>query len=159
MRPSHKGILVPGMAPDSGSVRVTPALTVPLAELEFRATTGGGPGGQHVNRSATRVALRWNIAGSPSLSDDQRVLLLDRLAHRLDRHGRLRLVSGARRSQTMNRDDVLKRFVNVVASALSVRKPRRATKPTKAAIERRLEEKRRRGEQKRRRRPVDPGDE
>jgi len=147
------------MGPDDRQLRVTPALTIPRAELMFRATTGGGPGGQHVNRSATRVELSWSVADSPSLSPAQRELLLSRLAHRLDKRGRLRLVSGARRSQMMNREDVIDRFVNVVGSALAVRPTRRPTKPSRGAIERRLEAKRRQSEQKRRRRPVDREDE
>lgn len=147
------------MPPEDRQLHLTPALSIPRAELEFRATTGGGPGGQHVNRSATRVELSWNVAESPSLSAEQRELLLGRLAHRLDKRGRLRLVSGTRRSQMMNRDDVVHRFVNVVGSALAVRPVRRPTKPSKAAVERRLTDKRRQSQQKRRRRSVDQEDE
>ncbi len=147
------------MVPDDRLLHVTPALAIPRAELVFRATTGGGPGGQHVNRSATRVELWWNVEDSPSLSPEQRDLLLSRLAHRIDKRGRLRLVSGTRRSQTMNRDDVIGRFVNVVGSALAVKPIRRPTRPSRAAVERRLETKRRQSEQKRRRQRVDREDE
>lgn len=134
-------------------VRINDALAIPLAELELRATRSGGPGGQHVNTSSTRVELVWDLAGSPSLDDDQRALLLERLASRLDSTGRLRLVAQEERSQLRNRQAALGRFVTIVRQGLVIPKRRKATRPTRASRERRLEEKRRRGETKRRRRP------
>ena len=140
---------------DDGIV-ITPELTIPRAELTFRATPGGGPGGQHVNRSATRVELWWNLRDSMSLNDAQRARLEERLAPRLDRQGRLRLVSGARRSLVRNREEAIARFARLLADALHEDPPRKKTRPSRAAREQRLTEKRRRGRRKQERRP--PGE-
>ena len=139
--------------PDMGFLEVSPALRVPLAELEFRASRSGGPGGQHVNTSSTRVEVTWDIAGSPALSEEQRQRLLVRLASRLDGTGRLRLVSSSTRSQLRNREDVTERLREVVAQALVVPKTRKRTRPPRAAKAARLESKRRRSATKRDRRP------
>ena len=126
---------------------------IPLAELRFRASRAGGPGGQHVNTSSTRVELSWDIAHSPSLNDEDRQRLLTRLATRIDSEGTLRLVASASRSQYRNRVDVTERLRELVSSALVIRKTRKKTRPTQASRERRLQEKQRRGELKRSRRP------
>jgi ribosome-associated protein len=139
--------------PDSAMLEVSPALRLPLAELEFRASRSGGPGGQHVNTSSTRVELWWDIAGSPALSEEQRQRLLARLASRLDGAGRLRVVSGASRSQLRNREAVTERLRELVAAALVVPKVRKRTRPSRAAKAARLEGKRRRSATKRDRRP------
>lgn len=148
-----------GTPRDAGSIEITPELRVPKSELHYRASRSGGPGGQHVNRAATRIELVWDIAGSPSLSEDVQRRLLERLARRLDSRGRLRLVSDARRSQAQNRDDATERFRRIVATALRVAPPRKPTRPTAASVARRKQEKRRRGRIKQERRPVDPSDE
>jgi ribosome-associated protein len=139
--------------PDMGFLDVSPDLRVPLAELEFRASRSGGPGGQHVNTSSTRVEVTWDVAGSPALSEEQRQRLLARLASRLDSTGRLRLVSSSTRSQLRNREDVTERLREVVAQALVVPKTRKRTRPPRAAKAARLESKRRRSATKRDRRP------
>lgn len=139
--------------PDLPFLDVSPELRVPFAELEFRASRSGGPGGQHVNTSSTRVELTWDVAGSPTLSEEQRRHLLARLATRLDGAGRLRVVSSATRSQLRNREDATERLREVVASALVVPKKRKRTRPTRAAKAARLESKRRRAATKRDRRP------
>jgi ribosome-associated protein len=140
--------------PDTPMLDISPALRIPAAELEYRASRSGGPGGQHVNTSSTRVELWWDVAGSPALTDEQRRHLLVRLASRLDGAGRLRLVSSGTRSQLRNREDVTERFRDIVARALVVPKPRKRTKPSRAAKAARLEGKRRRSATKRdRRRP------
>lgn len=133
---------------------INDALTIPRSELEFRASRAGGPGGQHVNRSSTRIELVWSVAGSPSLTDDQRERVMDRLASRLDSAGRLRLVAARRRSQLQNRDDAEARLVALVSDALRIRRPRRKTRVPRAAKERRLAEKRQRSDRKQGRRPV-----
>ena len=138
---------------EASHLDVSPELRLPLAELEFRATRSGGPGGQHVNTSSTRVEVWWDVAASPSLTEDQRARLLSRLATRLDGAGRLRLVSSGTRSQLRNRQDVTERLREVVASALAVPRPRRRTKPTRASKLARVEGKRRRSAVKRDRRP------
>jgi ribosome-associated protein len=140
--------------PDAAMLEISPTLRVPLAELEFRATRSGGPGGQHVNTSSTRVEVSWDVAGSPALSEEQRQRLLVRLASRLDTTGRLRLVSSTTRSQLRNREEVTERLRQLVAEGLVVPKVRKRTKPSRAAKAARLESKRRRAATKRdRRRP------
>jgi ribosome-associated protein len=137
------------MIDGDGLLEITPELRIPLRELTFRASPAGGPGGQHANRSATRIELWWDLVGSPTLTESQRGLLTQQLARRLDSGGRLRLVSGARRSQLQNREAAVKRFVSLVAAALQVAPPRRRTRPTRASVERRLQEKRQRAARKR----------
>jgi ribosome-associated protein len=133
-------------------LQITPAVSLPLSELEYRASRSGGPGGQHVNTSSTRIEVVWDIAASPSLDEAQRARLLTRLATRLDSTGRLRLVSSGSRSQLQNREEVTERLRAMVAAALAVPKPRKRTKPSRAAKARRLEAKRRRSDLKRTRR-------
>lgn len=133
------------------SLVISPDLRIPLSELQYRASRSGGPGGQHVNTSSTRVEISWDVAGSPSLSQEQRNRLLQQLATRLDTTGQLRLVSSGSRSQSRNKDDVTERLKSTVAAALVVRKKRRATKPSRAAKAARLEAKRKRAATKRQR--------
>jgi ribosome-associated protein len=137
---------------DGNVLEITPELLLPLSELEYQASRSGGPGGQHVNTSSTRIELWWDVAGSPTLSPEQRALLLQRLGSRLDSSGRLRLVSSGSRSQLRNREDVTERFQIVVAAALTPRKKRKPTRPSRAAKVARLEAKRRRATTKQRRR-------
>ena len=138
---------------DASHLVVSPALRLPLAELEYRASRSSGPGGQHVNTSSTRVEVWWDVAGSSALSEEQRARLLARLATRLDSAGRLRLVSGGSRSQLRNREEVTERLRDLVAAALRVPKVRKRTRPSRAAKAARLEAKRRRAATKRERRP------
>lgn len=139
-------------------LEIAPGVSIPPGELIYRASRAGGPGGQHVNRSATRVELVWDVAGSAALGPVERRRLLARLAHRLDSAGRLRLVSGGSRSQLRNREEVTERLRRLVAAALIPPKVRRPTRPTAASRARRLEEKRRRSARKRERRPPDRED-
>jgi ribosome-associated protein len=138
---------------DGAALVISPTLRVPLAELQFRATRSGGPGGQHVNTSSTRVEVTWDVAGSQALTTEQRHRLLISLASRLDSAGRLRLVSSVSRSQLRNREDVSERLRRIVAEGLRVPKVRKRTKPSRAAKTARLETKRRRSATKRDRRP------
>lgn len=140
---------------DDALLRINGRLVIPRAELRYAASRSGGPGGQHVNTSSTRIELWWDVAGSPALTEEQRRRLLDRLGSRLDGAGRLRVVSGVHRSQLRNRETVTERFREIVAEALVVPKIRRATTPGRAAREARLEQKRRRGALKRQRRRRD----
>ena len=135
---------------------VTDDLWVPRAELDFRASRSGGPGGQHVNTSSTRVELTWDVAGSPSLTEEQRARVLDKLANRIDGGGVLRLAASEHRSQHQNREAAVERFVELVRGALHVPKPRRKTRPTRASREVRLQSKKRRSEVKRMRGSVRP---
>ena len=139
-----------------GYLEITPALLLPLAELDYRATRAGGPGGQHVNTSSTRIEVWWDVRSSPTLTGEQRALVLERLATRIDGEGRLRIVASESRSQLRNREAATERLRELVASALAVRKPRKRTRPTRAAKAARLEAKRRRAATKRHRRPPSP---
>ncbi len=144
---------------DSPSLlRINGRLAIPRAELHYQASRSGGPGGQHVNTSSTRIEVWWDVASSPSLTDAQRARLLERLASRLDGNGRLRLVSAAHRSQLQNREAVTERLAEVVAAALVVPKTRRPTRPSRAEKQRRLDEKKRRGAVKRERRRPEGGE-
>ena len=140
-------------------VDIGAARPLPASELDFRFSRAGGPGGQHVNTSSTRVELVFDLASSPSLTDEERELAQKRLRSRLDAEGRLRVVAQDERSQLRNRALATKRFAELMRRALAPpAPPRRATRPTKAATTRRIAQKRRAGETKRLRRPPDPGD-
>jgi ribosome-associated protein len=138
---------------ESGDIHVRPGLHLPASELSWRFTRSGGPGGQHVNKTASRVELSWNPATSATLSDSTRELLLRRLATRLDADGSLRIVASDHRSQHRNRGEAAARLSTLLADALRPRKRRVPTRPTHSSKRRRLDAKRRRGETKQRRRP------
>lgn len=131
---------------------VTRSVTIPASELRFRFTPSGGPGGQHANRSSTRVELVWNVEESAALGPRQRARVRRALGSRLDGDGNLRVVADERRSQARNRAAAMERLQRLVASALSIPRRRVPTAPSKAARERRLQTKRRRSEIKRLRR-------
>jgi ribosome-associated protein len=132
-------------------LRAGRTLEIPEDEISLRFSPSGGPGGQHANRSQTRVELVWNVARSRALSDRQRKLIKARLRSRIDSSGNLRLVSDAQRSQMRNREEVRRRLAALVGDALRPRAERVPTEPSRAARERRLQAKRRRSETKRRR--------
>lgn len=119
---------------------------IALDELEWRFTGSGGPGGQHANTSNTRVELRFDIAGSPSLGPRQRARLLEQIGPSL------RVVASSERSQSRNRAEALERLRTRLADALHVDAPRHATRPSRAAKQRRLDSKRRRSDTKQARR-------
>lgn len=131
------------------------ALTIPRSELTFRATRAGGPGGQHVNTSSTRVELLWNVTASRALPDAIRDRLMSRLGSRIDREGNVRVVASAYRSQARNREDAETRLAALLRRALHVPRTRKATRPSRAAVQTRLDEKRRKSEKKRERRSRD----
>jgi len=129
-------------------VRVSPTLVIQASELSWRFSRSGGPGGQHANTADTRVEVRFDIAGSPSLGPRQRARLLERFGDEV------RVVAADERSQARNRQLALERLCDRLAAALRVDRPRRATKPSKASVQRRIEAKRRHGARKaERRRP------
>lgn len=124
-------------------LRVTRSLRIPAAELDWRFSGSGGPGGQHANTANTRVELRFDVARSPTLGPRQRARLLERLGPVV------RVVAADERSQARNRQLALERLGARVAAALRVERPRVPTAPTAGATERRLRSKRRQGERKR----------
>jgi ribosome-associated protein len=129
-------------------IRINRTVSVDTAELDFSFARSGGPGGQHANTSSTKVELRWDVAASPSLTDEQRERVRHRLANRINAEGVLVLHSSEYRSQTRNREAVVARFAALIADALRVQASRRPTKPTKASRQRRLEAKKRRSDTK-----------
>jgi ribosome-associated protein len=137
-------------------LEITDKVSIPLAELSFRFSRSSGPGGQHASRTETRVELLFDLAGTPSLSREQRERALRALRRYLDQDGVMHLVSQSSRSQLRNRQEVVERFRVLLRQALRVCKRRYPTTPSRAARERRLEMKRRRAEIKKRRRPVLP---
>ena len=125
-------------------------LDIPLAEITWRATTSGGPGGQHANRTLSRVEVAFDVGASSVLGPRQRQRLLDRIGPVV------RASAADSRSQARNRQLALERLAGRVDAALRVEAPRRATRPSRSSQVRRVESKRRRGEVKRgRRRPGD----
>jgi ribosome-associated protein len=137
---------------DEGRLLVNGRVRIPAAELTVRATRAGGPGGQHVNTSSTRVEVTWTVRTSNALSDTDRARLELRLASKLDSSGELRVVAADTRSQTQNRNLALTRLANTVREALVVPKVRRATKPSRGQKMARLDEKKRRSSVKKDRR-------
>lgn len=131
---------------------------VPEAELRFRASRAGGPGGQHVNTAATKVEVLWDIRRSPSLSEEERRRLLDKLAGRVDAAGVLHVTAGERRSQAQNRAAAIRRLKELVGRALTVAPRRRKTKPPPRAKEQRLADKKKRSQRKQSREPPAPED-
>lgn len=130
--------------------------TIPELELRVRAVRAGGPGGQHVNKTSTKVEVLWDIEQSAALSQAQKSRLHVRLANRIDASGTLRVTAGARRSQLQNREAAIRRMNELVQQALVVPKPRKKTKPSRQAREKRIAEKKQRSQTKQRRRPVEP---
>ena len=131
---------------DDERLRISDELAIPLAELSFRFSRSSGPGGQHVQKSSTRVELLFDVTNSPSLAEEQRTLILERLAGYLDSTGVLHLVSQSERSQLRNREEVIARLQSLLQQALRRRKRRRSTRPTAASRERRLRKKRQRSQ-------------
>ena len=140
---------------EDGTLPIRAGVAIPRHELTFKATRSSGPGGQHVNKSSTRVELTWTPSASQGLSSEQLSRLVERLASRLDSKGTLRLVSDRTRSQLQNKEDVTERFVELLRVALTPRKVRRATKVSKGVKARRLDAKRRHGAKKADRRRLD----
>jgi ribosome-associated protein len=134
---------------------IMPELSIPLTELRFRFSRSGGPGGQHVNRTETRVELLFDVAQSPSLTEEQRQHVLARLGSQVDSEGVLHIVSSLTRSQYDNRADTITRFQALLGRALHRPRRRIATRPGRAAAERRLQAKRQHSQHKQTRRRVD----
>ena len=133
-------------------LRVRRGLVIPAGELRASASRSSGPGGQHVNKSSTRVTLRWNIETSEVLSDRQRALLRSRLDHRLTRSGELVFHAGRARSRTRNLEGARDRLAEVVSAGLATARARIATKASAGARKRQAQQKQRRSEIKSRRR-------
>jgi ribosome-associated protein len=130
---------------------VNALLSIPRGELDVRVSRSSGAGGQHVNKTSSRVEVFWNIPASQALTDEQRARLLDKLSSRLSTDGSIRVVASDLRSQSRNRDLAEERLADLVRRALVVPRKRKATKPTRAAKEARLESKKKHSNKKRER--------
>jgi ribosome-associated protein len=130
-------------------IRVTRSVVLPLSEIELRTSRSSGPGGQHAQKTETRVEALFDVEGSGALTDVQKHRVVARAGPVL------RAVAQDERSQARNRELAVERLVEQLRAALRVPRKRRPTKPTRAAVERRLEEKKRRAQTKRLRRPPD----
>ncbi len=122
-------------------IHITDTLAIPLSELSFQFSRSGGPGGQHVNRSATQVELTFDVAGSPHLDEAQRARVMAALKSYIDSRGVLHLTSQTTRSQHRNRADVIERFQRLMQRALHIPKRRRPTRPPPRVKEERLQAK------------------
>jgi ribosome-associated protein len=138
--------------PDATSLVVNDRVAIARSEIEARASRAGGPGGQHVNTSSTRIELQWNVRTTRAFDDAVRDHVLSRLASRLDSEGFVRVVASEFRSQRQNREAAEERLAELVRRALHVPKKRKATKPSRAQKAKRLDEKKRQSQKKRDRR-------
>jgi ribosome-associated protein len=136
----------------AGAIRITNELEIPDSEIGFRYSRSSGPGGQNVNKVATKVTLLFSVTESMVLSEAQRGRILDRLGNRISKDGTLHVTSERHRTRSANQRDAVRRFIELVADALVPPRRRRRTKVPTSQRRRRLESKRRRSEKKRLRR-------
>ncbi|MBI2806556.1 MAG: aminoacyl-tRNA hydrolase [Planctomycetes bacterium] len=133
---------------------ITPTLQIPSDEFTWSFARSGGPGGQNVNKVASKATLRWNIAASTALPDDVKIRLALQQMRFFTQDGELVITSQRTRDQDRNRDDCQEKLRAMILQALTVPKPRKKTRPSRGAKKRRLESKRLRSETKQsRRRP------
>ena len=132
-------------------LQIDDTLTIPASEIGFETSRSGGPGGQHVNKSSTKVTVIFDIEASAVLSEEQRSLLRERLASKLSAESVLRVSSQRTRSQLSNRDDAMAKLADLVRKGLKQEKQRRKTRPSRTARAKRLEEKRKKSEIKQKR--------
>jgi len=131
---------------------VNESVSIPRTELDVRVSRSSGAGGQHVNKTSSRVEVFWNVITSRALTEAERTRLQEKLASRLTIDGSIRVVASDMRSQSRNRNLAEERLADLVRRALNVPRKRRATKPTRAAKEARLDSKKRHSTKKRDRR-------
>jgi ribosome-associated protein len=146
------------MAENDSDIPIRAGLVIPAWEVVELASRASGPGGQHVNKSSTRVTLKWSPGDSSVLTEPQRKRLLVALRSRLTREGELVVHADRERSRRRNQDAARQRIAELVRDGLEVPRHRRATAPTRGSKLRRKETKQQRGSLKKQRRPVRPGD-
>jgi ribosome-associated protein len=140
------------------ALRVADTVLIPASDLTFAASRSSGPGGQNVNKVASKIELRFDLAGTTALHPAVKARLRALAANRLDADGQLRVVSQKTRDQLQNRQDALDKLAALIRSALVAPKPRRATRPTRGSKRRRLESKQHRSGTKQLRRRVGADD-
>lgn len=131
-----------------GTLEIAGGLALPEEEISYVTSRSGGPGGQNVNKLETRVTLRFDLAASPSLSEEQKARLRERLATRITRAGVLHVTSQKHRSQGANREAALERFTELLREAMLEETPRKKTRIPRAVHRRRVDDKKRRGQRK-----------
>ncbi len=114
-------------------------------EFVFATSRSGGPGGQNVNKVSTKVELRFNVISSPSFTEEEKALILEKLKNKINKDGEFIIISQVERSQFMNKEVVTEKFYNLISGALTIQRKRKSTKPTMASKIRRLELKKSRG--------------
>lgn len=139
----------------TGGIRVNQDLVIPDSELHVQASRSSGAGGQHVNKTSSRIEITWNVRQSRVVSEEQRAMLESRLASRLSEDGTVRVVASDTRSQLRNRETAERRLGELVARSLVVRRKRKPTRRPRAANEARLTEKKKHSEKKRHRRAAE----
>lgn len=137
---------------DADAIRVTPTVVIPRSELVVRATRSGGPGGQHVNTSSTRIEITWDVTRTRALTEEDRARVVERLGARVSEEGAVRVVASDSRSQRQNRERAEARLSDLIRRALAVPKARKRTRVPRGAVEARLQGKRHHQERKRQRR-------
>lgn len=137
-------------------IKVTKSLFISPRELKFIASTGSGPGGQHVNRVATKIVLLWDVDSSENVSTAQKNRIKQKLSTRINKAGVLRVTSSKHRSQKANKEATIARFALLLSEALATKKTRKKTKVSSSQREKRLESKKKRGVTKRLRARVQP---
>jgi len=140
------------------ALEINANLEIPLSEVQWRFSRASAPGGQNVNKTATRVELLFDVVQSPSLTDTQKKHLCSRLGRLIDLEGVLHLYSQASSSQWQNRQDALARFRELLAHALRPTRARVHTRPSRTQKARRREEKSHQSRKKQRRRPPPAGE-
>lgn len=139
----------------AGDIRVGDELSIPSSEFRLETTRSSGPGGQHVNKTETRVTLVFDLDGSKSLTPEQVALVRRRLDSRITKQGEIRISSQSHRSQKANREEAVERFADLLLDAITPLPERKATRLPAAAKRRRLDEKKRVSGRKRDRGKID----
>jgi len=132
----------------SDDLPITPRITIPGWELDFASSRSSGPGGQSVNKTNSRVTLRWHVASSSVLSTGQKSRLARKLSSRIDGSGFISIHAESARSQLKNKELARERLAQMIAEALIIPKRRRATKPSRASKQRRIDKKKKQGQKK-----------
>lgn len=130
-------------------IEINPSLSIPESELNFRASRSSGPGGQNVNKVNSRITIEFDLDGSPSLSDEQKARIREKLATRISTEGILQVSSQKFRTQRGNREEAMAQFARLLRAALHEKPKRKKTKVSKAARQKRLDDKKARAQLKR----------
>lgn len=129
-------------------IEITDKIAIDESEVTYRFARSGGPGGQNVNKLSTKVTLLFDVKNSPSLNDEQKQRIMDKLNTRINRYGVLRVICRKHRTQKANKEEALERFAALIRNALYQKAARIKTRAPTAAVEKRLEEKKKHSRKK-----------